>query len=343
MLTPFALIVAGQIRMLHDARLISNWRSSVLEPLRPAVFLSVNTQWTRPAWNPNRPRGEDTSAADVDRIRQAFLPAYCAVANSTSPRWSWFWSWLDAYRGMAAHEIARGSRFKVVLHARPDLFFREAFSAGWFDGLLQTKVPFALLRWDNFGVMSRDLAEVRLRMVEAADYISVPSYCAKLRNGTRTRTFSGPNDRCNMQFLKVHQPIGAVVTNWPGVELGIQRSCQTAPSDKWKKPLGGVCINRTSHLGKRKPFDVERAFEGRCTSTHACKNNISHDDGACAEAADAVLTQCKCRRHITTKVGEVCAERCCVRGGRRWDAVRHAGSHLWSWFHPKKHSKRRPG
>ena len=31
--TPFALIVAGQIRMLRDPRLLENWRTSVLEPL----------------------------------------------------------------------------------------------------------------------------------------------------------------------------------------------------------------------------------------------------------------------------------------------------------------------
>ena len=48
--TPFALIVAGQIRMLRDPRLLENWRASVLEPLRPAVFMSVNTQWTAAAW-----------------------------------------------------------------------------------------------------------------------------------------------------------------------------------------------------------------------------------------------------------------------------------------------------
>ena len=48
--TPFALIVAGQIRMLRDPRLLENWRTSVLEPLRPAVFMSVNTQWTAAAW-----------------------------------------------------------------------------------------------------------------------------------------------------------------------------------------------------------------------------------------------------------------------------------------------------
>ena len=36
--------------MLRDPRLLENWRTSVLEPLRPAVFMSVNTQWTAAAW-----------------------------------------------------------------------------------------------------------------------------------------------------------------------------------------------------------------------------------------------------------------------------------------------------
>ena len=43
--TPFALIVAGQIRMLRDPRLLENWRASLLEPLRPAAFMSLNTEW----------------------------------------------------------------------------------------------------------------------------------------------------------------------------------------------------------------------------------------------------------------------------------------------------------
>ena len=86
--TPFALIVAGQIRMLRDPRLLENWRTSVLEPLRPAVFMSVNTQWTAAAFAKNQAdrHGRNTSAADVDRIRRALSPTYCAVANSTSPR-----------------------------------------------------------------------------------------------------------------------------------------------------------------------------------------------------------------------------------------------------------------
>ena len=65
--TPFALIVAGQIRMLRDPRLLENWRASVLEPLRPAVFMSVNTQWTAAAWVNNMQadrHGPNTSAAD---------------------------------------------------------------------------------------------------------------------------------------------------------------------------------------------------------------------------------------------------------------------------------------
>ena len=108
-------------------------------------------------------RGPNTSAADVDRIRRALSPAYCAVANSTSHQWSWFWSWLDAYRGMAGHEISRGSRFKLVLHARPDLFFDETFSRGWFDDLLVTKVPFAMLKWDFYGMYSHE--HVRLQKI----------------------------------------------------------------------------------------------------------------------------------------------------------------------------------
>ena len=40
--TPFALIVAGQIRMLRDPRLLENWRTSVLEPLRPAVLKNLS-------------------------------------------------------------------------------------------------------------------------------------------------------------------------------------------------------------------------------------------------------------------------------------------------------------
>ena len=86
--TPFALIVAGQIRMLRDPRLLENWRTSILEPLRPAVFMSVNTQWTAAAWVQMQAdrHGPNTSAADVDRIRRALSPTYCAVANSTSPR-----------------------------------------------------------------------------------------------------------------------------------------------------------------------------------------------------------------------------------------------------------------
>ena len=81
--TPFALIVAGQIRMLRDPRLLENWRTSVLEPLRPAVFMSVNTQWTAAAWvNMQADRhGPNTSAADVDRIRRALSPTRTARAG----------------------------------------------------------------------------------------------------------------------------------------------------------------------------------------------------------------------------------------------------------------------
>ena len=325
--TPFALIVAGQIRMLRDPRLLENWRTSILEPLRPAVFMSVNTQWTAAAWVQMQAdrHGPNTSAADVDRIRRALSPTYCAVANGTSPQWSWFWSWLDAYRGMAGHEISRGSRFKVVLHARPDLFFDEIFSKGWFDGLLKTRVPFAMIKWDFFGMYSRDLAEVRLRMIEASDY-PVPSYC-------------GATDQCNIQFFKAHQPPGAVIIDWPwgkpGYGTTIQRNCQTAPSDKWKVPLAGVCINRTSISRERRRFNVERAFAGRCTSTYACKKFV--ENGACGEAADAVLAQCKCRRTLTTKFGEVCVERCCARRRKKG---RKGGTHPLSWIHRKKHPLR---
>ena len=73
----------------------------------------------------------------------------------------------------------------------------------------------------------------------------------------------------------------------------------------------------------------------RCTSTYACKKFA--ENGACAEAADAVLAQCKCRRTLTTKFGEVCVERCCAprrkKGGKD-------GTHLMGWLHRKKH---RPG
>ena len=189
-----------------------------------------------------------------------------------------------------------------------------------------------MLKWDFFGMYSRDLAELRLRMVEATDY-PVPSYC-------------GATDQCNIQYFKSHQPPGAVIIDWPRGQPGwgttIQRNCQTAPSDKWKVPLAGVCINRTSiSREKRRRFNVERAFAGRCTSTYACKKFVAN--GACAEAADAVLAQCKCRRTLTTKFGEVCVERCCAPRRKKG---RKGGAHPLSWLHRKKHPKSshfRPG
>ena len=120
-----------------------------------------------------------------------------------------------------------------------------------------------------------------------------------------------------------------VEASWgkPGYGTTIQRNCQTAPSDKWKVPLGGVCINRTA-VSRDGRFNVERAFAGRCTSTYACKKFV--ENGACAEAADAVLAQCKCRRTLTTKFGEVCVERCCAPRREK------GGTHLMGWLHHRK-------
>ena len=84
-----------------------------------------------------------------------------------------------------------------------------------------------------------------------------------------------------------------------------------------------------------KLINVERAFARRCTSTYACKKFVAN--GACAEAADAVLAQCKCRRTLTTKFGEVCVERCCAPRRKKG---RKGGPHLMGWLHRKKH---RPG
>ena len=108
------------------------------------------------------------------------------------------------------------------------------------------------------------------------------------------------------------------------------------PSDKWKVPLGGVCINRTSISREVRRFNVERAFSGRCTSTYACKKFVAN--GVCGEVADEVLAQCKCRRTLTTKFGEVCVERCCAARRRRKRGK--GGTHLMGWLHRKKH---RPG
>ena len=88
-----------------------------------------------------------------------------------------------------------------------------------------------------------------------------------------------------------------------------------------------TCINRTSISRERRRFNVERAFAGRCTSTYACKKFV--ENGACGEAADAVLAQCKCRRTLTTKFGEVCVERCCARRRRK---AGKAGPILWTGF-----------
>ena len=61
-------------------------------------------------------------------------------------------------------------------------------------------------------------------------------------------------------------------------------------------------------------------------------------NGACGEAADAVLAQCKCRRTLTTKFGEVCVERCCAPRRKKG---RKGGPHLMGWLHRKKHPTRK--
>ena len=61
-------------------------------------------------------------------------------------------------------------------------------------------------------------------------------------------------------------------------------------------------------------------------------------NGACGEAADAVLAQCKCRRTLTTNFGEVCVERCCAPRRKKG---RKGGPHLTGWFHRKKHPTRK--
>ena len=62
------------------------------------------------------------------------------------------------------------------------------------------------------------------------------------------------------------------------------------------------------------------------------------ENGACADAADAVLAQCKCRRMLTTKFGEVCVERCCAPRRKKG---RKGGPHLTGRSHRKKHPTRK--
>ena len=59
-------------------------------------------------------------------------------------------------------------------------------------------------------------------------------------------------------------------------------------------------------------------------------------NGACGEAADAVLAQCKCRRTLTTNFGEVCVERCCAPRRKKG---RKGGTHPLGWLHRKKHPR----
>ena len=179
-------------------------------------------------------------------------------------------------------------------------------------------------RWTDPCDGEADDAEKRLKDADTG-------YAIARRGPRRRRDGAPPPSRAG----EAHQPSGAVIIDWPwgkpGYGTTIQRNCQTAPSDKWKVPLGGVCINRTAISREGQRFNVERAFAGRCTSTYACKKFV--ENGACAEAADAVLAQCKCRRMLTTKFGEVCVERCCARRRKKG---RKGGPHLMGWLHRKK-------
>mmetsp|Transcript_837 Transcript_837/g.2365 ORF Transcript_837/g.2365 Transcript_837/m.2365 type:complete len:478 (-) Transcript_837:214-1647(-) len=263
-----ALVVAGQIRMLAEPGLVRNWEEAVLEPLRPTVFMSLNADW-RTA-NPSGRYGDGSGAQDevVAEIQRVFAPTYCAVTKGMvhlrkgsymGGSLDWFRAWADAYRGLREHERAVNKKFDVVLHGRPDLYFRMKFTPDFFDNA--AGLSFGLLMWDAFAAMSRDVADVRLGMIDSDDFGAPfsPEYCR------------GPWDQCNLMWIKARQPEGASIVEWPKgtLEVRIQRNCSHPDQkDFWINTYHGICLSNrnaesaaattTDHHSKQQSHEREK-------------------------------------------------------------------------------------
>ena len=302
-----ALVVAGQIRMLSEPMLLENWSEAVLKPLKPVVFMSLNSDWK--TGNPSGKFGGGVSSDDVvvERIQSVFEPVYCGVTKGdvhvgkgphARGAYDWFRAWADAYGGLREFERQRRKSFEVVIQARPDLYFSMGFTPDFFENL--RGASYGLVVWDVFAAMSRDVADTRLAMLESKDFLAPhhPDYCR------------GPWDQCNLMWLKARQPLAASVADFPKntVDLRIQRNCSAyepgTPRDFWINTYNGICLDREHNLTY--PLKQSRNLQKnewlhhlRCTSTFSCKNEKNTDILArCAKAADNIKSKCNCQHRL---------------------------------------------
>ena len=137
-----ALLLAGQARTFVEQQVRQDLYDTVARPTRATLFAHLSMEHEYASWHnfsALTPSSEKhASALIVDAIRQQFTPvAYLRVQSdrdvaSTSSLWRGtlqhlqrqsvlYLRWLLLHRALVAEEQRRGSLFKVVLRARPDL------------------------------------------------------------------------------------------------------------------------------------------------------------------------------------------------------------------------------
>ncbi len=174
-----ALLLAGQLRTLSEQEVLGNLRITILEALRPDVFLSVSLTHTY-SWQADYFEALEnvapTNASQLREILHALNPVNISISNDEISRFNGrmrrvpmsdtFLRFRQLLNMVLYHERISGFRYQWVIRTRPDLVYGCSLKSLLHESSLGKKV---YVQWDFLAIMSHQAAPLALNLFFEAD------------------------------------------------------------------------------------------------------------------------------------------------------------------------------